>query len=229
MVSLDDAVVARLKTHGEVFEILVDPNLAFAFREGKNVDFRDLLAADVIFKDSGTGERASTVLMDKIFGSHETERVAEEILKRGDIGLTAEQKRHMIEDKKKQVISIISRNAINPQTGMPHPHTRIEKAMEEAKVHIDPFRDAKEQVENVLKKLKPIIPIKFDTIQIAVKMPAQYGSSCYNIIHDFGKIKKEEWSGDSFLCLIEMPAGLQNEFYNKINSFTHGNVEIKKI
>ena len=43
----------------------------------------------------------------------------------------------MQEEKRLMVIATITREAINPQTKLPHPARRIEIAMEEAKVRID--------------------------------------------------------------------------------------------
>ncbi len=42
-------------------------------------------------------------------------------------------------DKRRLVINKISREAINPQSGLPHPAQRIENAVNEAKVKFDPF------------------------------------------------------------------------------------------
>ena len=59
MVAVDSAIIARLKTHGQNFEILVDCNNAIALKGGKQVDMRDVLAAMKIFSDSKKGLEAS--------------------------------------------------------------------------------------------------------------------------------------------------------------------------
>lgn len=227
MVSLDSAVIARLKTHGEVFEILIDPDLSLEYKEGKDVDLNELLAINTIFKDAKAGEKASEQSMNKVFGTTEFGSIVDKILKRGEVHLTTEQKKGIMEDKKKQIIAIIARNAVNPQTNTPHPPARIEKAMEEAKINISMTKRAEEQIDSVLKAIRPIIPIKFATLNIAVKIPAQYAGSCYKILREFGRVKKEEWDKGDLLCLLETPAGLQDEFYNRLNNLTHGEVKIK--
>lgn len=227
MVSLDDAVIARLKTHEEVFEILVDPDLALKYTEGGDVNFNELLAINTIFKDARAGDKASEQSMKKVFGASEFKDIIDRILKKGEVHLTTEQRKRMMEDKKKQIISLIARNAINPQTNTPHPPTRIERAMDEAKFSVIMSKSAKEQVEAALKAIRPIIPIKFATIEIAVKIPAQYAGSCYAILKEFGEVRKEEWSGGDLICLMETPAGLQDEFYSRLNNLTHGEVKIK--
>lgn len=229
MVSLDDAVIARLKTHGQDFEIYVDPDLALSYKEGEQVDLKDVLAVEGIFKDAKAGDRASEESMKKIFNTVEVKEVADIILKKGELHLTTEQKKSMLEARRKQIISLIARNAINPQTKTPHPPARIESAMEEAKVHVTLEKSAKEQVEKILKALQPIIPIRFDKVQVALKIPAAHTGKLYHLLREYGEIKKEEWISGEQYCLIEIPGGVQDELYDKLNAITHGDVKTKLI
>ncbi len=230
MVKLEDAVIARLETHGERYEVLVDPDLALELKRGKEVDISQVLAVDTIFKDSKKGDRASEERMKQLFATSNVFEVAKIVIKKGDIQLTTEQRRKMQEDRKKQIINIIARNAINPQTSAPHPAQRIEKAMEEARVHIDLSKTAEEQVQEVLKAIRPIIPIRFEERTVAAKIPAQYAGKAYSVVKSFGEIKKEEWQKDgSWIILMNLPAGVVDEFFDSLNSLTKGEVEIKII
>ncbi len=229
MVSLDKAVIARLKTHGENFEILVDPELALDYKRGKDIKLSEILAVETVFKDSSAADKASDESLKKIFGSTDVSVVADKILKKGELQLTTEQRKAMLEAKRKQIVAIIARNAINPQTGAPHPPARIEKAMEEARVHVDLSKTAEEQVDDVVKQIRPLLPIRFATVKIAVKIPQEYAGKIYSLFQEFGGAKQEEWAGSNLICMLEMPAGLQDTFYNKINNFTHGSAEIKII
>src|SRR3989338_228248 len=139
MVNVDEAVIARLKTHGQNFEILVDCNSAIALREGKQVDMKDVLAAAHIYTDAKKGLIASEHAMQQIFETADAEEVAKQIIKKGEIQLTAEYRNNIKERKRKQIISIIHRNCVDPKTHLPHPVTRIENAFEEAKFHVDEF------------------------------------------------------------------------------------------
>ncbi len=228
MVSLDDAIIARLKTHGETFEIWVDPDLALRYKEGEDIDLKELLAIDNVFKDAKGGEKASEKLIKDIFGSDDIETVADRILKKGEIHLTTEQKRQMLEEKRKAVVALIAKNAINPQTRTPHPPARIENAMNEAKVNIELYKSAQRQVDVVLKAIRPILPISFESIKMAIKIPSSYVGASRALLHGFGKTEKEEWgSGGELMMLMVIPAGLQDELYNKLNNATHGEVQIK--
>src|SRR5712692_6105169 len=156
----EEFVTARLETRGTRFEILVRSELAWKVRSGKSADLRDALSGDFVYKDAKKGLKASEDLVLKVFGTQDIYKVAEEILKRGEIQLTSEQRRELAENKRKQIVNFITRNAIDPKTGLPHPATRIELAMEEARVSIDPFKDADSQAMDVIKELRPLLPLK---------------------------------------------------------------------
>lgn len=228
MVTLEDSVTARLEYYGERFEILVDPDLASEFKRGKNIPLEEILAVEEIFKDVKKGDKASEEAMNKAFNSTDPLEAAALILKKGQVQLTAQQRKEMLEEKRKKIIAKITREAINPQTKLPHPARRIEKAMEEAKVHIDPFKSVDEQVNIVLKAIRVKIPIRFEHVNIAIRIPGDYAGKVYSIISDFGKTRKEEWQKDgSWIAVVEVPGGLQESFDRKLSELTGGQVETK--
>ncbi len=230
MISLDKAVVAKLAKGGERFEILVDPIKAYAFKKGadKSAKMEDVLASMVIFKDSRKAEKASEETMQKLFGTTDASKISEKILREGELQLTTDQRKKMVEDKKIQIANMIARNALNPQTNAPHPPQRILTAMEEVGVVIDPLQSAEEQVESVVKEIKTQIPLKIETMQLAVRIPAQYSGKAVSVIRSMTKIKKEEWSaaGD-YICVVEVPAGLSVEMLERLNRLTGGQIESK--
>jgi len=228
MVKLEDAVVARYEKNGEKFEVLIDPSVAQKIKNNEKVNIIENLVIDTIFKDSKKGTRVSEEKLKEVFGSDDVETVAKEIVLKGELQLTTEQRRKMMEEKRKQVIVTIVRNSINPQTKTPHPPERIKLAMEEARVKIDPFKPVDLQVQEVLKALRPVLPISFEKIRIAVKLSGSDCGKVYGDIKSFGEIKKEEWQKDgSWIGVVEIPAGLQNDFYDKLNDKTKGNAETK--
>lgn len=233
MVNIDEAIIARLESYGEKFEILVDADLAADFRnpdyEG-NIEIEDILAVEEIFKDSKKGDKASEEAMNKVFETTDPIEVAKQILEKGNVQLTADQKRKMQEEKRKLVISTIAREAINPQTGFPHPAQRIENAMDECKVKIDPFTSVDQQVKTTLKAIKIKIPIRFEKVKIAIRLPGSVAGNSYNHIHEFGDILNEEWQQDgSWIAIVEISGGLQDEFNNKMASISGGEAETKLI
>jgi len=228
MVKVEDALVARYETRGHRFEILIDQKLVDLIKSGKDVNVEEYLAADVIFKDSSKGDKASEEVIKEVFGTNDLETVVKEIIKKGQVQLTTEQRRKMLEEKKRQIIEIISRESMNPQTGAPHPPQRIEKAMEEAKVRIDPFKSAEEQIQEVLKAIRVLLPIKFEHVKMQIKVSGEDYGKVYSELTKLGQIHKEEWGNDgSYTALIEIPAGIQDELYDFVNKKTKGNADIK--
>jgi ribosome maturation protein SDO1 len=228
MVNLEDAVTARLEYFGEHFEILVDPDLASDFKMGKDINVEDILAVEEIFKDAKKGDKASEEAMMKAFNTADHLEVAASILHKGQIQLTAQQRKEMQEEKRLKVIATITREAINPQTKLPHPARRIEIAMEEAKVRIDPFKSVDEQVNTTLKAIRTKIPIRFEKVKVAIRVPGDYTGKVYNAIPEFGKTTREEWQQDgSWVAVVEIPGGMQENFYSKLNELTRGQVETK--
>ncbi len=221
-------VIARIEKSGEKFEVLVKPDTVQRLRDGKEVDLLSELAIDQIFRDAHKGSKASEEKMKEFFGTTEPLEVARQIVLRGDIQLTTEQRRQMLEAKRKQIVQYIAANAINPQTNAPHPPQRIEIAMEEAKVHVDPFKPVEEQVKDVMDALRPLLPIRFEKVRIAVRLAAEESAKCYGDIKAFGTILREEWQPTgAWIGVVEMPAGMQTQFLERLNAKTKGNVETR--
>src|SRR3989337_1635667 len=221
-------VVARIEKAGERCEVLVKPEAVQQIRDGKEIDVLANLAIDTIFRDAHKGSKASSEKMKEFFETEDPLEVAKVLIKKGEIQLTTEQRRQMQEQKRRQIVQSIAANAINPQTGAPHPPQRIEIAMEEAKVHVDPFKGVEEQVKDVLSALRPLIPIRFEKVRIAVKLSAEDSAKCYGDLKSFGAILKEEWSpAGAWIGVVEMPAGMQTDFFERLNAKTKGNVETK--
>ena len=228
MVNVDQAIIARLKTQGHNFEILADCSNALALREGKNMDMHDVLAAMQIFSDAHKGLVASETAMKQIFGTNDVNEIATQIIKKGDIQLTQEYRERLREEKRKQIIAIIHRNGVDPKTHLPHPPQRIENAFVEAKFHVDEFAPVQEQVNEALKKLRLILPIKFEVKEIAIKISPEYAPKCYSTVRQFGTILREDWQSNGYwVAVVEIPGGMESDLYDRLNKITHGNIESK--
>lgn len=221
--------IARVKKGSDVFEVVINPDKAIDFRQGK-ANFEDAVVYPKVFSDAKKGMLASEQRMKALFNTADPVEVAKLIIKQGEIQLTSEYRQKLLEQKKKRIIDIIHRNAIDPRTNTPHPITRIETAIQEAKIKIDEFRQPESQVDEILKKLRIIIPIKFVKKEIDIKIPALSAAKSYSQIKIFGKILKDEWLSDgSWHGIIEIPGGLEQDFYDKLNSLTKGDNQVKVI
>jgi len=225
-VDIDKAVACRLKHSGQTFEILCDPKKALEFKKGANIDMNDILAYPSIYRDVSSTKAVPDDELQKVFGTTDPFKIAERIIRKGDLQLTTEQRKEMVEQKKAQIVDIISKRGVNPQTNVPHPPQRILNAMQKAGVKIDPFADAEMQVDAIVKTLKTHIPISFQRVRIAIRVQPQYAGRVYSILKGIGTVKKEQWLNDGSLQIeIEMLAGVQQELFDKMATLTHGNYE----
>jgi len=213
----------KLTIAGEHYEILVNPDSALSFKQGRNVDPSSVIAADEVYSDSHKGLRASSEKLLLHFGTDDHAKAALEVLKRGELNLTQEQRKRLTEEKRKAVVAAIAKNFVDPRTTLPHPPTRIEHAMEEARISIDPFQDANEQMKVVVEKLRTILPLKSEKVKLQVKVPAQYSGQTIGILKNFGEILKEDWLADGTLsAIVEIPAGGQPGLLDRLGSTTKG-------
>jgi len=222
--------IARLTHEGEPFEILVKPDPALAYRLGKTASLSEVLVSDTIFTDANKGTKPSEEKLKKAFGTTDNLQIATLILKRGMLQLTTEQRHKLTEDKRKQIIAFISRHSVDPRTNLPHPPTRVENAMEQIHYSIDPFKETEEQAKEIIKLLRPILPLKIAQVSVAVRIPPEYASKVYGTVKGYGTIKREEWRADgSWAAVVEMPAGLYGPFLEKLGEMTRGNIEAKLV
>ena len=225
---MDGMVIARLESHGHTFEIILEENTVSDFKRGVKTDILAHMPSEEIFFDARKGEHASTDIMKKAFGTENVQDIALQIINKGQVQLTTEQRRQMIEEKRKQIISTIAREAMNPQTKTPHPPQRIENAIAEAKVQIDPFKPVDVQVKEIVAALRPILPISLEKVRIAVKLSGTDYGRCYGDIKSVGKIMQEEWlDNGSWVGVVEISGGMQGELLSRLNEKTKGNLETK--
>jgi len=226
----DRYTIARLTHDGDHFEILTKPDPALAYRLGKTTTVSQVLAADIIFTDAGKGTKASEERLQAVFGTIDPVKVAEVILKKGTLQLTTEQRKQLVEDKRNQIVSFISRECIDPKTNLPHPPLRIEQAMKQIHFSIDPSKSVEEQSKEIIKLLRPIIPLKMEKITVAVRIPAEHASKAYGSVKGYGTLKKDQWQADgSWIAVVEMSAGSYGPFLDTLGKITKGNLEAKMI
>lgn len=229
MAGIENTIVARLEKGGEKFEILVNPKLGFDYKTGARKDLANVLVVEEVFKDANKGERQTASALKKAFATDNIQEIAKIIFKEGELQLTTEQRRKLLEEKKAKVIALIARNAVDPRTKTPIPTQRIQNALEQAKFGFDAFKSADEQMSAAVETIREIIPVSIEKIKIAVKIPAEFSGGAYGTLKEYG-LQKEEWTpqGD-LVCVCEIPAGMQGEFYDRLNKLTGGMVQTKQL
>ncbi|MBI2183334.1 MAG: ribosome assembly factor SBDS [Thaumarchaeota archaeon] len=220
----------RLTISGEHFEILVNPDNALNYKLGRKIELSQVIAVDEVYSDSSKGLRVSAEKLVKFFRTQDVAQVAKAILEKGELQMTTDQRRRQVEEKRKQIINFISRNFIDPKTGLPHPPLRIEQALQQVRVTIDPFKPAEEQAKAVVDQMRTILPLKSEKMKIMVKIPAQFAPQSMGILKGFGESQKEEWGADGTLtALLEIPAGAHVTLIDKLGAVTKGAAQVNVI
>jgi len=225
---MTDVTIVRYSYEGEKFEILVKPDAALEFKLGKKKDISSVLVSDEIYTDSGKGTKPSTEKLLKAFKTEDLQEIAQKILQKGDLNLTTDQRRKMVEEKKKQLVEYISKTYVDPRTHLPHPPLRIEQAMKDARISVDPQKNIDEQVKEIVEKLRSIIPLKSETLILEIIIPAQFASQSYAVLKSVGSLKKEEWQNNGSLkAILEIPAGARPNVIDRLGSITKGSATIE--
>jgi ribosome maturation protein SDO1 len=222
----DKLSVARIKRAGITFEVVIEPEKALAFRQKKIADVNDAIRDDKIFTDAKKGLLASEETVLQTLKVATQKEAIECILREGEIQFTTAMREEMLAQKRQQILNEIHRYGVDPRTGAPHPMTRIENALNESKVRIDEYKPALEQVKDIVKHLITILPLKIVTKRIEVHIPMTYAAQALPRIRTFATIKKEHWQNDgSWLGEVEIPGGLEPDFYDLLKGLTQGKAE----
>jgi len=216
---------ARIKQKGKHFEIIVNLDSAMKFKRGLVAHFEP--EDERIFTNSKRGEVASNSELMSCFGTNDSSEIAKRIVKEGEVLLSQDYRDEEREKKLKQVVDFLSRNSVNPQTGNPHTPDRIKKALEEAHVNIK-NTSIDSQIPDIINQISSIIPIKVETKRIKIKIPAIHTGKAYSIISQYKE--EENWLNDGSLeVTVSLPAGMIMDFYDKLNSATHGSALTEEI
>ena len=220
----------RLTINGDKFEILVKPDPALEYKTGKRTDFSSLLVSDEIYSDANKGSRASSEKLTKHFKTKDTGEIAKQILTRGELALTTDQRRRMVEEKKKQIVQFISRNFVDPKTHLPHPPIRIESAINDVRIIIDPYKRAEDQAKQVIEALRKILPLKSEVAVLTITVPPQFVAQSYSVLKGTGNFKNEQWLSDGSLkAIVEVNAGSKGTLLDRIGSVTKGAAKITEM
>lgn len=228
MVSLDDAVIARFEKGGNRYEILVDPDLVAQWKENsESVQFEEMLATDEIWSDVRAGDRPTSDALENVFGTTDLHDCVDRILREGSIQLTTAQRKQKVEEKRKQIVHAIATTATDPKTRGPHPPTRIENALAEARFSVDPFLSVERQVQDAVDAIRALIPLQFITVRLAFRVQGKDYGGVNQLLRD--SIQKEEWLSDgSWACIVECPGGMKSDLISRVAKRSSG-LDVKEL
>ncbi|MEM1557060.1 MAG: ribosome assembly factor SBDS [Thermoproteota archaeon] len=212
------STVSRLSIRGEKFEIIVAPDPALNFKLTGKGDIRKILLVDEVYSDSKKGLRVSSEKLKKFFGTTDVFKIAEKILLEGELQLTSEQRRRMIESKRQQTIAMLSKTLLDPSLGNPIPSLRIEQALNQIGISIDPFKPPEEQIKNVIKALRQILQFKVNEVSLTLTCQQEESTDVYGFLNSFGEVDHTKAQKDrSVKISARIPSVLMSYFLEKLN------------
>ena len=219
--------VARIKINGKHFEIMVDLDLALKLRRGEPINIQNVLLANDIFTNSQNGSKASSSDLITCFGTSDLNQVATRIVQKGEVQLPKDYRDEQQDNKKKQVADFFVKNAVDARTNKPFTLQQIENALSQTGVNITNV-PIEQQISSITEALKTILPIKIETKKLAITIPAIHTGKIYALVNQYKE--KEDWLNNGDLkVIINIPVGLQMEFYDKLNAVTHGSALSEEI
>ena len=226
----DKTTVVRYSYSGDKFELLVKPDPAFDYKTGKLSEISKILISEEIYTDSNKGTRATNDKLNQVFKTTDPAKIAEIIMKKGELNLTTEQRKKMTSEKRKQLVTFIAKTYVDPRSHLPHPPLRIEQALDDGRISIDPFKNIDEQVKEVVEKLRPIIPLKSENIILEISVPAQFVAQSYTVLKSTGTLKKEDWqTNGSLKAILEIPAAARPHVIDRLGSITKGTATVEVV
>ena len=227
-IDLKGKSIVRYEKHGRRYELLVNPEPAWLYLQGEEVEIDDIFEVYIVYENISRGVKSTQDDLDVAFEGMTEREIAVTILKEGHLQLTIEQRNEILKEKRKEIVDFIHIHCINPRENTPIPRDRLENAIIDLGVNISYNDDVKSQAMEIIDQLKPIMPIRFESVKLAVKIPPSYTGSLYGYAISSGNLIQEEWLSDGSLAVVvQIPSGTQADFLEQITSKTKGKAQVK--
>lgn len=219
--------IAKLRSGKLFFETMVDLDNAMRLRKGDEVAISEVVRDSAVYTNLGKGMKAGSAELEQAFGTSNFEEVVEKIVKKGIIEVSQEFRDEALENRRKQVVDFLVRNAVDAQSGRPFTPETIENALKDSGAKIE-NKNVDQQINGIVDGLKRVLALKIETKKLKVTIPAAHTGKAYGVVNEYKE--KEDWlpNGDLQITL-NIPVGIQMEFYDKLNGVTHGSAITEEI
>ncbi|CAO3626167.1 unnamed protein product [Cunninghamella echinulata] len=172
-IKLTNVSIVRLRKGGKQFELACYKNKVMEWRSNVETNLDEVLQIHSVFLNVSKGQVASKEDLKKCFKHDDTDKVIQEILKKGELQVAEKERSNQLESMWKDIANIVTDNCVNPQTKRPYTVTMIEKAMQDLHLSVNPKRSSKSQALDVIKQLqeKQLLPIQRAQMRIRITLP----------------------------------------------------------
>jgi ribosome maturation protein SDO1 len=171
-VRLTNVAVVRLKRKGKRFEIACYKNKVLSWRAGNEEDLDEVLQTDRVFANVSKGVLSNSKDMMAAFNTSDEASIVLEILKHGELQVSAGERQHQAGNMFNEVATIVANLCVDPDTKRPFSVGIIERAMRDT-LHfaVVPNRPAKVQAQAVIKQLEEHMNIRRAQMRLRLCIP----------------------------------------------------------
>lgn len=173
-VRLTNVATVRLKANNVRFEIACYKNKVLNWKSGVETDIQEVLQCPYIFTSISKGKLAKNEQLLKAFGTKDVDVICRQILDKGEIQVSKEERNQLLHETFKDVVTIISEVAINPKTGKPLSSTLVESTLKASAFSITLKEPAKKQALKALAHLQQLYPDDIARSQMRLKITCLY-------------------------------------------------------
>ncbi len=147
------------------------------------------------------------------------------IAKRGKIKLPQTVRQQHIEEKRQQIVKVLQKYAVHPDTHEPLSKQKIEEMVtaiaSRGKLH--PFRPAEKQLKAIQDTMKEKLPYVLETALVHIQLPDKYSGDIFNEVQTHGNVVQKTWHEEGRLeAKIQIPSGTIPQVKDVVMNRTRG-------
>mmetsp|Transcript_9981 Transcript_9981/g.30474 ORF Transcript_9981/g.30474 Transcript_9981/m.30474 type:complete len:259 (-) Transcript_9981:1229-2005(-) len=216
-------MLVRYKSGKNHFEVMTKEGMVTKFRDGEVKNLDDVVAADIIFTNQSKGEKASAEQLRSVFDTDDLKKCLEAIVSKGEYQLSAGERKAKVEQKRKEMVEYFRKYYVEARTKKPIPATRIDNALTEAKIRIDPDQPAERQAQDAASKIIAVLPISKMTMDGTITLPHASVGAAVGIIGKYCQVKKEGYTAEGTSMQVSVAPGEYDQLISDLTRSTKGN------
>eukprot|EP00698_Gefionella_okellyi_P003042 TRINITY_DN12863_c0_g1_i2.p1 TRINITY_DN12863_c0_g1~~TRINITY_DN12863_c0_g1_i2.p1 ORF type:complete len:274 (-),score=60.46 TRINITY_DN12863_c0_g1_i2:186-935(-) len=211
----------KLKQGKHHFELMTNVGSVSKFRKGE-LGLDNVLQTDTIFANHAKGDRANASDLKDAFNTEDLQECIKQILQKGEIQLTAHERKEMVEKKKREIVNYLHKYYTDPRTHTPHPVVRLEAALDEIKFRVDPDVPADKQAQEALKKLPEVIPLKRSEVEGQLVVTHKMLGSVQGVLAKYSAVRSEQYTSEGCVMEVAIVPGDYDSLIADLNKVTKG-------
>ena len=218
--------VVKYKHEKTVFEALFKQGCALKVREGKMGISNATFADEVFISPHSKGVIAKPPELAKAFPGKSGNDILQFIAEKGEIQYSAEERKQLIEEKKKRIVEYIHKYYVDPSTNNPHPVNRINNAIDQLKIQIDLDGPMEKELKEVETRINDVLPCKRMETEVIATIPNDFAKPADQAMKKYGRITSVSPDGSSKKYTVVIVPGDFDMLNKDLARATRGNYQL---